>query len=171
LYPVHYILLAALVVIAFYTDAKNNKIPNLLCVVGTLVGLFYHLIASGFTGLLFSLGGLASGFVIMLVLYLFKIVGAGDVKLFAAVGSFAGTQFTLYTIMYSIVYGGIIGLVILLVRRETRTRIFAVFIRFLRLKHENKAEVLAEQKKESLHFPFMYAVLPAVLTTFYYMIR
>ena len=163
-----YILLALLIVIALYQDLKKGKIPNKLTYSAMLVGLGYHLIINGLSGLVFSLAGITVGFVVFILLYLIGAVGAGDVKLFAAIGSLTGIEFVLYCSMYSIIYAGIIGLIIIIVKREFFTRISNILryltdlILFLRV-----TNIKSLKNKESLTFPFMYAVLPAVITTWY----
>ncbi|QGS68917.1 hypothetical protein CV093_12310 [Oceanobacillus sp. 143] len=82
-----------------------------------LIGILYHLIANGADGLLFSFLGLLIAGGIFLILYAFKALGAGDVKLFAAIGSMIGIQLVLYIMMYSIVFAGLIAIIILLFTR------------------------------------------------------
>jgi prepilin peptidase CpaA len=139
----YYVLLAALIIIAFYTDATRTKLPNWLTLSGAVSGLLYHLIFFGWNGLMFSLIGGLVGFAVMLILYLFKAMEAGDVKLFAAIGTITGIEFVLYCMMYAIVFAGMIGVFILAFKKYKKHR----------------------------RFPFMYAVLPAVFTTcFYYVV-
>ena len=47
-------------------------------------------------GLLFSLGGFATGFAIFLGMWLLGLCGGGDVKIFAAVGAWIGFKFTFW---------------------------------------------------------------------------
>ena len=125
--------------IAFYTDIKYLKIPNKLTGTGVILGLTYHGISGGWNGIYFSLTGLTVGFFMLLVLYLVRAVEAGDVKLFALIGALSGTEFALYSAMYSVIYAGLIGMVILLLRRN-----------------------------KTGSFPFMAAVMPGVLTAWFY---
>jgi prepilin peptidase CpaA len=157
---------------AFFFDAKYRKIPNWLTVSGSVVGLIVHVALNGINGLIFSGLGLIAGFILMLILYLFKAIGAGDVKLFGAIGAFSGIEFALYGIMYSVIYAGCIGLVIMLLRKEFLKRIMTIFYKIFELKiSSNKPEVLEDYKKnEVLTFPFMYAVIPGMITTYYYVI-
>ncbi|MCL7748017.1 A24 family peptidase [Halalkalibacter alkaliphilus] len=165
----YYYLLALFVIIAFYTDVKNSKIPNWLTMSGVLAGLLYHLIFNGFDGLLFSILGLVVSGGILLLMYVFKALGAGDVKLFAAIGAIAGLHFSLYAIMYSIVFAGFIGVFILLFRKDLIKRMAYSCYRFVGSLLRRDLKSLEEFKKmESVRFPFMYAVLPGVMMTFYY---
>lgn len=170
--PIYFYPLILFLLTALYFDGRFRKIPNWLTVSGAVLGLLIHVVMDGLNGLLFSLLGLVIGFIITLILYLVKAIGAGDVKLFAAIGAFSGTEFTLYGIMYSIICAGIIGVVLLLARREFIQRIFRLFFKFLEFKTaKNKRQVLDDyKKKEVLTFPFMYAVIPGLVLTYYYVI-
>jgi prepilin peptidase CpaA len=103
------ILLAVFILAAFISDARRSLIPNTLTVSAAVLGLFYHITFDGWNGLLDSAIGLFVGFITVLVLYFFGALGAGDVKLFAAVGALMGTVFVLQSIIYSLIYAGVIG--------------------------------------------------------------
>ncbi len=164
-----YVLLIILIVIAFYIDITKGKIPNMLTYSTILVGLSYHLIVGGINGFLFSLIGMLIGFSIFILLYIFGAIGAGDVKLFAAIGSLMGIEFILYCSMYSIIYAGVIGLLILIARREFYIRIKNIFVYLFNSLILKQAENIGFLKnKERITFPFMYAVLPGVITTIIY---
>ncbi|WP_078553045.1 A24 family peptidase [Bacillus alkalicellulosilyticus] len=165
----YYILLAILLAIGFYTDVRTSLLPNWLTMSGVVCGLLFHVIMNGISGLLFSLLGMFVSAGILLLLYVFKALGAGDVKLFAAIGAITGMQFSLYALMYSIIFAGMIGLVLLLVRREFVRRMFYACYRIFNSILSRDMKGLDDFKKfESTRFPFMYAVLPGVLLTVYY---
>ena len=142
------VICAIYLCISFYTDVTGSKIPNLLTVPIAILGLGLHTVTSGWDGFLYAVYGAGAGFAILFVLYLFKAVGAGDVKLFAALGAVTGLQFTMQSLMYSVLYAGAIAFVIMLIRRRT-------WISF--------------EKGKMLKFPFMYAVLPGAFTAYLYM--
>ncbi|WP_025026476.1 A24 family peptidase [Caldalkalibacillus mannanilyticus] len=163
-----YVLLGIFLLIAFYTDARTSKIPNWLTVSGAAIGFLYYLIVDGWGGLLFSFVGFLVGFGVMFVLYLIKAISAGDVKLFGAIGALTGLEITLYGMMYSIFYAAFIGIIILLFKKEFWIRIRNIFYRILNLiMFRDYKSIVAIDKKEAMTFPFMYAVLPAMITTIY----
>ena len=90
-----------LTLVAALWDLKTRKLPNWLTVSGFVGALAYHLLTSGWNGLLFSLGGFATGFSILLVLWLIGGGGAGDVKLMGALGAWLGAMVTLYVFILS----------------------------------------------------------------------
>lgn len=81
--------LSVLLVLAIWHDWRMRKIPNTLVLWGGLTALCLSLTPRGI-GLNAALLGGMTGFLVFLLLYLFKMVGAGDVKLIAAVGLFVG---------------------------------------------------------------------------------
>ncbi len=155
--------------IALYFDVKYSKLPNWLTVSGITFGLVFHLITDGVQGLIFSvLGLLVAGFIFIL-LYIFRAVGAGDAKLFAGIGAIVGIEVSLYLTMYSIVYAGIIGVIILLFTRTFLQKMTSAFFALLGTAFSKDFSPLEEFKAtKGTKFPFMYAVVPAVITTYYY---
>lgn len=167
-----YIALYVFLAAVFYKDVKDHIIPNLLSVGGTLFGLIYHLSLYQWNGLKYSGIGLLVGFFSVYGLYLLGALGAGDVKLFGAIGALMGIKITLYSLMYSIIYAGAIGIIILVFRREFRMRIgniIRLLFQFFIFKQQIK-EMIALKAGDSLRFPFMYAVLPGVITAHSYLV-
>src|SRR5699024_12766064 len=137
---------------------------------GIMIGFIYHGIFDGLSGVLFSLFGLLAGGGLLLLFYLFKGVAAGDVKLFAAIGALTGVQFTLYGLMYSVLLAGLIGVIIIVFRKDLIIRVYYGIVRFFNavLKRDMK-DLELYKKQEAIRFPFMYAVLLGmIITSFYY---
>ncbi|SEO60949.1 prepilin peptidase CpaA [Amphibacillus marinus] len=160
-------LLAVFILIAFYFDARFQKIPNKLTGSGIVVGFIYFIIRNGIIdGMLFAGLGLIVSTVILLFLYFIKGVGAGDVKLFSAIGALMGMEFALYSLMYSILFAGFIAVVLLLYRAVFIKRMVAKALAFFVEKLTKKEQAKeAWMKKDIVQFPFMYAVLPGVIAT------
>ena len=90
------VLLAVLLVAAVY-DVRYRRIPNWVTVTGVALGValnaFLRAPADAWfslAGVWFSLRGLGLAFGVYLVLYVIRAMGAGDVKLMAAVGALVG---------------------------------------------------------------------------------
>jgi prepilin peptidase CpaA len=165
-----YIFLIILLGAALYYDYKETKIPNWLTVAGMATGLGYYLLGYGINGIWFSLQGLAAGFLILLVIYLLGGIGAGDVKLFAAIGAMGGVQTTLYILSYSIICAAVIGLIWVTLRGELIMRIKNVLYLMFCLLTFRKPSLLRDFKEtQGFRFPFMYAVIPGAITSFFYM--
>ena len=79
--------LAALVI---YYDVRYRRIPNSFVLATLIAGLTFNIVMDGVSGGLSSLGGFLFAFILMFMLHVFGAMGAGDVKLFAAIGSVIG---------------------------------------------------------------------------------
>jgi prepilin peptidase CpaA len=110
--PVTVVLLAALT--AAVTDVWSFKVPNAITLPLLLSGLAYHGVTGGAPGLAGSALGALFGFGILIAFYAMGGVGAGDVKLMAAVGAWLGMPLTFYVFLASALATGGYALFLLL---------------------------------------------------------
>ena len=139
----NFYLVIVFTLIAFYHDVRYQKIPNWLTGSGVVIGFLVAILSYGFVnGMIFSGLGLAISTVILLLLYLIKGLGAGDVKLFSAIGAITGIEFSLYSLMYSILFAGAIAVVLLLYRISFIKNALASLIAFIisKVKKEPQAK-------------------------------
>ena len=87
---VNYALLVPLAARITYYEARYRRIPNAFVLATLVAGLSINATLGGWPGLMSSLGGCLAAFCLMLLLHVFGAMGAGDVKLFAAIGSGVG---------------------------------------------------------------------------------
>lgn len=87
--------------IATAVDLKHRRIPNWLTLTAGVLGLLFHVFTGGWGGLLTSIGGFATGFGILLTLWLIGGGGGGDVKLMGAIGAWLGAFPTLIVFLAS----------------------------------------------------------------------
>ncbi len=118
---------------ALETDLLQNRIPNVLVLLTLLAGLVLNATgpANGregmfgyFPGALGGMQALLGAFVglgLFLPLYLAGAMGAGDVKLLAALGAFVGPAEVLGVALCTAACGGLMGVLITLARRRTAT--------------------------------------------------
>ncbi len=119
-------LLIPLAVIITYYDGRFRRIPNAFVLATLVSGLLVNTITGGWRGLLASLGGCALAFVLMLVLHVFGAMGAGDVKLFAAIGSVIGSSLVLPTFVVVVLTGGLLGIYTMVRAGTARTTLLRV---------------------------------------------
>ncbi|HVF87976.1 MAG TPA: A24 family peptidase [Pyrinomonadaceae bacterium] len=119
-------LLAPLAVIISYYDVRYRRIPNVLVLAALISGLAINAIIGGVSGLLTSLGGCALAFGLMLLLHIFGAMGAGDVKLFAAIGSVLGAGLILPTFLVVALTGGALAIYSMLRAGTVSTTMFRV---------------------------------------------
>lgn len=108
--PIMIILLTALLIIASYTDFQWSRIPNWLTFPAMGLGMVLHAWIGGLGDALFGLAGLGVGMGLFLLPYACKAIGAGDVKLMAAVGAIVGPSSALSIAILSVLAGGIYAL-------------------------------------------------------------
>lgn len=92
---------------AAVVDLRSRRIPNRITFPAMLVLLVLHGAFSGLSGLGESALGLCGGFLVFLVPHLFRVMGAGDVKLMAVVGAGLGSQALLTVFLFTSIAGGL----------------------------------------------------------------
>ena len=108
------VFLLWLVLQAAATDLVWRKIPNALVLSGLLLALVLRAVAGPPSALLSVwLAGMLVGFFLFLPLYLLRGMAAGDVKLMAMVGAFAGPARALDIALLSFAAGGVLGLLLM----------------------------------------------------------
>ena len=105
------LFLVPLAVLIIYHDVRYRRIPNAFVLATLISGLTLNFIMGGLQGGLNSAGGCVLAFILMFMLHVFGAMGAGDVKLFAAVGSVLGAQLVLPTFVVVVLTGGVLALV------------------------------------------------------------
>lgn len=118
----HLIGLFTVLAVAGVTDYRTMRIPNWLTVAGILVGLISSTLSAArpLDGFLGALAGMAVGFAVLLPLYMVRVMGAGDVKLMAAVGAFLGLPAILYAVLFTFIVGGIAAVAFAITHRVSR---------------------------------------------------
>lgn len=120
------ILLGILVAIAATYDIRYRRIPNWLVLAGIIAGLSWNVSASGLPGLGRAAAGLGLGFILYFPLYLLRARGAGDVKLLAAAGAIAGPGNCFWIFLLTAILGGVIAMLLLMIRGRVRKTLFNV---------------------------------------------
>lgn len=119
------ILALILVFIAIIQDIKYFKVKNSTNLLFIIVGLTISILENNFSnfvlGILFPLS--------LLPLFIFNMLGAGDIKLFCAIGSIVGYPKILTFVFTSIVLNGIIAFILMFIRKQN----FLYFSNWLKL--------------------------------------
>jgi prepilin peptidase CpaA len=114
--PVLLPLLICLLLPAACCDIRRRSIPNALCLAGCAAGLLFASL-QGLPALGASALGMAVAFGLTFPLWLCRWLGAGDVKLLTAVGALAGIVLLPRILLCTALSGGVLALLVLLLRR------------------------------------------------------
>jgi prepilin peptidase CpaA len=102
-------------------DLRTRRIPNALTASAMLAGAAFHLLAPEGRGPAFWALGLLAGGVVFLPVFVLGGLGAGDVKLMAALGSWLGWAMVLKVALFTALAGGVLALVVALAHGYLRT--------------------------------------------------
>jgi len=101
---------AAVLVVATFTDVRSRRIPNWLVAPFLLAGIAVAGWFHGWHGVGSSLAGAGLGLLIYGVLFWMGGMGAGDVKLCAAIGAWIGPGQLLISLIFTGLAGGAMAL-------------------------------------------------------------
>lgn len=101
--------------IAAYMDVTTRRIPNVIPATLLVAGLALTAFAGWQTAFV-SIGLCVAVFILGTLLFSLKLIGGGDVKLLAASAAALGWPNSAAFLLYTILAGGIIGVVIALLR-------------------------------------------------------
>ncbi len=91
-------------------DLRTFKIPNRLCILGVVSGLFFNLFFYGLNGVKMSLFGIFCPVVMLYILFLINVIGAGDIKLLMGIGAFVSKKI-IFIIIATFVIASIYSLI------------------------------------------------------------
>jgi len=113
------------ILLASWVDYSQRRVPNWLNLALIITGFVAQGWFYGSVGLTTALWGMLVGFGLLIVPWLMHGMGAGDVKLLAAIGVWMGPKLTLYSFVLGALLGGICA--VILTKCTTRHALFSEF--------------------------------------------
>ena len=104
------LVLLPLAVAVIYYDVRFRRIPNSLVLAALIAGLAINAMFGGLQGVIGSLLGLGLAFIPMFLMHIFGAMGAGDVKLFGAIGAVVGVGLVPITFVMVVFLGGALAI-------------------------------------------------------------
>jgi prepilin peptidase CpaA len=138
-------------------DLRARKVHNQIVLFGFLIGLGCVAATQGLSG--FMVAGLSflTAIVAVLPLYLMKVIGGGDMKLFLAVSVLLNWQQVVIALIGSLIWGSLLGIFQVVLKGEGQAFLQNLFAIFRRVK-------VPAQKTHQV--PFTIALLFGFLTSF-----
>jgi len=102
-------------------DARTGRIPNSITLSTITLGIILNAYYLGWTGFKGAMVGMLVGASFLLIPFMLGVVGAGDVKMLAAVGALNGAKFAFWAFLYGALAGGIIAAVFALMKGRIRS--------------------------------------------------
>jgi prepilin peptidase CpaA len=115
-------------VLAAVVDVRTRRIPNLLTFGAAAVAFAWHLWSGGPSGLMTAALGWCCGVALFFPFFALGGMGAGDVKLLAALGAWLGPALVLWTALFSAMAGGVQAIALCLFYGCTRTVLSNVWL-------------------------------------------
>jgi prepilin peptidase CpaA len=106
---------------ACVTDLHSRRIPNWLTFGATALAFAMQLAQGGPEAVRFAATGWVTGLFLFMPLFLLGGMGAGDVKLLAALGAWLGPWPTLWLAAYASMAGGVLAVILALRHNYLRT--------------------------------------------------
>lgn len=111
----------AVAVAAAVIDVREHRIPNWLTYPGIAMGILLRWSFLGWRGLGSALAGCVLAGGVVFLFYLVRAMGAGDVKLLAAIGSLVGPYDAGVVLAATAISGGVLALIYMFGRRRFGT--------------------------------------------------
>ena len=156
--------------LACTTDTFKSKIPNLLNVCLLVAGITINTMSMGIQGFLLSIAGLALGVALLLLPYIMRGMGAGDVKALGALGALIGPYNLLHVFVYMAFYGGGLALLHFLyhqtdIKKTLREGWASVYASALT---KDVEYIMPSPQKSTLRFPYAAAIAFAYYSFVYW---
>jgi prepilin peptidase CpaA len=158
------LVLSALLAAACVSDLRARRIPNRLVLLGAVLGVVFAVAAYGWPGgVVHAGGGLLTGLVIWFPFFAFGMLGAGDVKLFAASATFLGARAAVEGALYTALYGGLLAAIFMVVNSGWSAAVF-------RIGHAAHQPMLLRQAPSGhgRRLPYALAISAGVLTALWW---
>ena len=153
------LILLSFLAVAVATDIHHQRrIPNVLVSVMVGCGLVSQMSFLGGAGAISAIVGVLAGFLILIPFYALGGMGAGDVKLLAGVGSFLGPWGVAHAGVFTLVFGGVLGLAVIFWHRIG----MVLAARFLSLSPSVAVDIRA------VKIPYSLAIAAGALTALYW---
>ena len=148
-------------------DVRTRRLPNVWTLGGLAAGIAVQAGWDGLAGVRNALGGAAVCALFLLIPYLVRAAGAGDLKLFAACGAFTGLSGAVTLLIAVSLAGFVLAVALLVARRAGLPRLKHAFRSVFDWRYDRKAgaAALPPVESESGRVPFGVALAAGTILT------
>jgi prepilin peptidase CpaA len=171
-----YWVVTCFVIVAAYIDGKYLKVPNKITFPMIFAGWIYSAVSYGmagdgwYVGLGWSLAGTAVGLLTLLPAYAIGGMGAGDVKMMAAIGAWVHVMITFYAFCLGTIVGAILAIGMVLVSGEAKkhwNQFFCIANEIATVRNPETLSQIAAGRKSSMKL-LPYGIPLAIGTVIYF---
>lgn len=149
--------------VAVCMDLSHEKVKNQFLAFFWILALGYQIGMYGLRGVVFFLTGAGLPILLLYILFFFRMLGAGDIKLLSVLGGFIGPMFVIKCISVSFLAGAVISVFIILIYGNlvSRLKYFTSYISQLIITKEVVPYCIPGKRRENIHFtiPILISVL------------
>ena len=122
------LFVGTLLALACVTDLRTRRIPNVLTFSAAAGAVLFHLATGGWQAAGWSIVGLFVGALLFLPMFALRGMGAGDVKLLAAVGAWLGPGQVAMVALATSLVGGVMAIVVALAYGYLRKALTNIYL-------------------------------------------
>jgi len=122
------LFVGTLLALACVTDLRTRRIPNVLTASAAAGAVLFHLATGGWQAAGWSIVGLFVGALLFLPMFALRGMGAGDVKLLAAVGAWLGPGQVAVVALATSLVGGVLAVVVALAYGYLRKALTNIYL-------------------------------------------
>ncbi len=140
-------------VVGAVIDGVELRVPNWLTLPMIAAGWIYSAVWFGMDGLVWSLIGTGVGLALLLPAYAIGGMGAGDVKMLAAVGAWVYGWTTFYAFCAATVVGAVLAVAMVLLRgrfKKHYDQFLVIFAEIISIRDPEKLSAIAAERKPSM---------------------
>ena len=163
------ILLMGILCPAVVMDLRKGRIDNRWILLSAAAGLLVQIRMRGPEGALYAAAGFSTAFTVLFVLFVFRMLGAGDIKLFCALGTVLGPAGILKCIAGAFIAGAAIALIRMVSARIFRERFLYLFHYIQNTLSEGKIRPYIKpglDRPENIHFTVPIMLSAVLLSLF-----
>jgi prepilin peptidase CpaA len=116
-----YVFVGVVLILACISDVRTRRIPNVLTFSAMAAAVVFHLATGGLSAAGWSIAGGLLGIALFLPMFLLRGMGAGDVKLLAAVGAWLGPSQVAAVALAASLAGGVMAIAVALAQGYLKT--------------------------------------------------